>query len=139
MNYYVVRYSNQLPKPQPSYINKVDQVPPEVVNKLIYMYRGKNLTLMEIADKMGMKWWTVKEVFKKYGIKRMSLSERAKIKRAKDFNLIYRLHFIEKIAIKEIYRTYGFSPPYIRSVLKDQGLKPINRGQFGKRKTGAQT
>ncbi len=90
---------------------------------------------MQIAEKMGMEWWTIKEVFKKHGIERISLSKRAKMKRAKDFDLIYRLHFIEEVSIQEIYEKYGFSPPYIRSVLKDQGLKPINRGQFGKRET----
>jgi len=130
-----VYYRDQLPKPQPSYMSKVDQIPPEVVDKLIFMYQEENLTLMEIANKMDMEWWTVKELFKKHGIERMSLSERPKMKRAKDFDLIYRLHFFEEVSIQEIYEKYGFSPPYIRSVLHDQGLKPVNRGQFGKRET----
>jgi len=80
-------------------------------------------------------WWTVKEVFEKHGIERMSLSEKAKMKRTRDFDLIYRLHFIEEVPIQEIFEKYGFSPPYIRSVLHDQGLKPVNRGEFGKRET----
>lgn len=118
-------------------MSKVDHISLEIVDKLIDMYQEENLTLIEIAGKMDMEWWTVKEVFKKHGIDRMSLSERAKIKRAKDFDLIYHLHFIEEITIQEIYEKYGFSPPYIRSVLKDQGLKPVNRGQYGTKKTEA--
>ena len=41
----------------------------------------------------------------------------------------------EEVPIQEIYEKYGFSPSYIRRVLHDQGLKPVNRGQFGKRET----
>jgi len=84
-----------LPQPEPNYLSKVDQIPQNVVDKLIYMYQEENFTLMQIATKMGMEWWTVKQVFKKYGIDRISLSERAKMKQTKDFDLIYRLHFVE--------------------------------------------
>jgi len=118
LNYYVF-HRDTLPKTQPRYLTKVDQIPPEVVDKLIDMYQKDRLTLMQIAEKMGMEWWTVKEVFKKHGIERISLTERAKMKRAKDFDLIYRLHFVEEVSVQEIYQKYGFSPPYVRSVLKE--------------------
>lgn len=57
-----------MPKPQPSYMNKVDQIPPEVVDKLIFVYQKENLTLTEIAAKMDMEWWTIKTEEERAGI-----------------------------------------------------------------------
>lgn len=53
------------------------------------------------------------------------LSERAQQKRARDFDLIYKLHYKEKIGLNYIYRKYGYSPTYIKSVLSDKGMKTI--------------
>lgn len=75
--------------------------------------------------KTGIEWWTIKELFKKHGIERTSLSERAQQKRARDFDLIYKLHIEEKIGLNDIHRKYGYSSTYIKAVLKDKGLETL--------------
>lgn len=105
------------------------------------MYQEENLTLMKIADKMDMEWWTVREVFEKHGIERISLSERAKVKRAKGFDLIYRTVYtlLRKSASRKYTRSNGFSPPYIRSVLKDQGVKRLTEASLIREKRKPET
>ncbi|WP_303872531.1 hypothetical protein [Tepidanaerobacter acetatoxydans] len=111
-------------------MNKVDMIPQDLAQKIIHMYEVDMLTLQQIEDRTGIKWWTINSLLEKNNIKKISLSERAKIKREKDFDLIYKLHFVEEMSVKDIYKKYKFSPPYVRQVLKDKGLKPINRGKF---------
>jgi transposase len=72
--------------------------------------------------KMGTEWWIVKELFKKHGIERISLTERAMKKRARDFDLIYKLHFEEEIGLNNVLKKYRNSPTYIKAVLEDKGV-----------------
>jgi len=128
LNYYVF-HTADLPEYKRDHESQADKIADQL-DKLVKMYQQDLLTFEEIEQRTSIPWWTVKELFKKNSIERISLRERARIKRARDFDLIYRLHFEEEISIKDIYATYKFSPPYIRSVLADRGLKPINRGKY---------
>jgi len=128
LNYYVF-HTADLPEYKRTYVSEVGKIADQL-DKLVKMYCDELLTFEEIEQRTSIPWWTVKELFKKNGIERISLRERARIKRAIDFDLIYRLHFEEEMNVKDIYTQYKFSPPYIRSVLADRGLKPINRGKF---------
>ncbi len=56
---------------------------------------------------------------------KLSYFELSKRRRAKDFDLLYDLHFNKKKSLKEIGRKYNYSPPYIRQVFKDQGIEHL--------------
>lgn len=130
----VVSKRDILPDPKPSFISEVDRIPDDLAEEIIRMYVTDKLTLTEIEKRTGVKWWTVKNLLNKRGIPKISRAERARLKREKHFDLIYRLHFVEEMSLRDIYKKYGFSPCYARRVLEDKGLKPINRGQFQPRK-----
>lgn len=95
------------------------------MDKLVRLYKDELLSFEEIALKTGIEWWTIKELFKKHGVERISLSERAQQKRAKDFDLIFKLHIEEKTGLNAIHRQYGYSHTYIKAVLKDKGFETI--------------
>lgn len=126
LNFYVF-FDHELPVPKwggEEFITKVDQIEPEL-DKLVSLYRESMLTFEEIAEETDIDWWTIKQLFKIKGVPTISVSERARRKRAKDFDLIYQLHFERKKGLNEIYREYGFSPSYVKAVLKDRRLKPV--------------
>jgi hypothetical protein len=114
------------------FVSKTDEIE-DRLDELKELYHGKLMTFEEISKETGIAWWAVKDLFEKKGVERISLSERARLKREKDFDIIYKLHFEEGIGINELYRLHGFSPPYIREVLADRGLKPVKWrvNQFG--------
>lgn len=129
LNYYLFHAVDLPRKFQRTAESEVDKIA-EQLDKLVKMYCDELLTFEEIEQRTSIPWWTVKELFKKNDVERISLSDRARIKRARDFDLIYRLHFEEEMSVRDIYAKFEFSPPYIRAVLGDRGLKPINRGMF---------
>lgn len=83
------------------------------------MYQNKLLSFEQIAEKVNIDWWTVKSLFKAKGVKLISHKERSKIKRAKDYPLLYDLHYNEGLTLNQIYTKYKYSPPYIRQVLRE--------------------
>lgn len=130
----VVSKRTSLPDPKSSLASKTDRIPDDLVKKIIHWYEVDKLTLAEIENKTGIKWWTIKALLNNKKVEKISRTERARLKREKHFDLIYRLHFIEEMSLRDIYKKYGFSPCYARRVLEDKGLKPVNRGQFKPRK-----
>jgi len=92
------------------------------LDKLVYLYHEKLLTFKQLEEETGISWWTIKNLFKKNGIKTISLAKRAELKRNKDFEVINKLFFTKKYSLKEIYKKYGFSPPYVKRVFKDKGI-----------------
>lgn len=92
------------------------------LDELVSLYWDKLLTFEEIEKKTGIEWWTVKELFKQKDIKRMSLADRAKKKRAKKFDEIYGL-IQSGMSLRQIYRDYGYSPQYCKQCLLDQNIK----------------
>ncbi|MDA8336259.1 MAG: hypothetical protein M0Z41_14955 [Peptococcaceae bacterium] len=90
------------------------------------MYEVDRMTLDEIAAAVGVSSTTVKAAFNEMKIERLGTREQARLKREKDFDRIYDLHFRQQIPIAQIHRQYGFSKCYIRQVLKDRGLRPVD-------------
>jgi site-specific DNA recombinase len=102
--------------------------------QMLKMYRDELMTYQEIGVSLNIPWWDVKSLFRAYGIERISPAERAKQKRQKDYDVIYHMHFEERKTFGEIGQALGRSAPYIRQVLMENGCKPINYGQIGRRK-----
>jgi hypothetical protein len=126
LNYYVFS-DGEIPETKwggESFVSKVDEIK-DRLDELLELYQEKLMTFEEIGKETGIAWWTIKELFEKKGIERISLSERARLKREKDFDTLHRLHFEEKIGITELYRKHGFSSPYVRAVLADKGIKTV--------------
>ncbi|MGM1044916.1 MAG: AraC family transcriptional regulator [Bacillota bacterium] len=97
----------------------------EHLEEMIQLYRDELMSFEEIGQKLNIDWWNIKGLFKKHGIARYSVKERAFLKRQKDYPIIYKLHYELNLSLNEIYRNYGYSPPYSRAVLSD-GLKEDN-------------
>lgn len=95
------------------------------LGKLVELHHEALLTLHEIGRAKDIPYHTLKALFEANGIKIYHNHEIAKMKREKDFELLYDLHFNKKISLKEIYRKYGFSPPYIKRVFEDKGIKHL--------------
>lgn len=89
------------------------------LDEMIRLYREELLSFEEIGNKLNIDWWTIKTLFKKHNIPRYTLKERAKLKRKMVYPLIYKLHYEDKKTLNEIYKNYGFSPPYCRQVLRE--------------------
>lgn len=89
------------------------------LDRLLKMYREDLLTFEEIADKMNTDWWTIKTLFRKNDIQFITIKERAKLKRTKDFKKIYDLLYVQKMSMNEIYRRYKISPSYTRKVIQE--------------------
>ncbi|MEK4006308.1 hypothetical protein [Paenibacillus sp. FSL H3-0333] len=89
--------------------------------EIVCLYRDELLSFEEIGEQLGIEWWNIKQMFKKYNITKYSIKERACLKRKKDYPQIYKLHHSMKLSFKAIYRDYGFSPSYSKLVLKEGG------------------
>ncbi len=108
LNYYVF-LDVEIPKPKWSgehFVSKVNQIEHRL-DELVSMYKEWLMTFEEISEETGIEWWTIMELFRERGIQTISLSQRAKLKREKDFDLIYKFHFEEKVGINELYRKCG--------------------------------
>lgn len=109
-----------------SWENYVDQL-----DELVEMHHKQLKTMNEIEKLTGINDYTLKELFKANGIKIYNKSEIAKMRRDRDFELLYDLHFNQKMSLNEIYRKYGYSPTYVRKAFEDKGIKHLNfRSQF---------
>ncbi|MCM3110062.1 AraC family transcriptional regulator [Lederbergia lenta] len=86
------------------------------------MNHNKLFTPFEIQKEVGIPTAELKTLFEKNDIQLLSHSEISKIKRNKDFESIYDLHINKKLSLNEIYRDYGYSPPYSKRVLNDNGV-----------------
>jgi len=95
------------------------------LDKLKRMYWEDLLTFAEIKKETGIGEWIIKDLFKEFNVSTMKHTERAKLKRERDFNLIYKLHHTDKMSLNEIYREYNFSPIYSKQVLADQGIQHL--------------
>lgn len=101
---------------------KIDDIA-HLLDKLVYLYHQELLSFKQIEQKTGIDWWTIKNLFRKNKIKTISLSERARIKRERNYEVIYDLFVNKKLSLKEIYKRYKFSPQYVKQVLKDKGIE----------------
>ncbi|PAK28609.1 hypothetical protein CJ467_19770 [Bacillus velezensis] len=79
----------------------------------------------EIPKELNIPDWGILNLFKAKKVDKLSYSELSKRRRAKDFDLLYDLHFNKKMSLKEIGRKYNYSPPYIRQVFKYQGIEHL--------------
>ncbi|MGG2091216.1 AraC family transcriptional regulator [Bacillus sp. S13(2024)] len=95
------------------------------VDKLEKMYREDLMTLEQIKEATGINTWVIEDLFREFDIPKMKHKERAKLKRAKDFDLIYKLHIEEKMSLNEIYKKYKFSPLYSKRVLEDKNVQHL--------------
>ncbi|WP_238791451.1 hypothetical protein [Paenibacillus sp. EKM207P] len=89
------------------------------LDELLKLYQVDLLSFEQIAEKVNIDWWTVKSLFKAKGVKLISHKERSKTKRAKDYPLLYDLHYIQGLSLDQIYAKYKYSPPYIRQVFRE--------------------
>ncbi|PGZ96923.1 hypothetical protein COE51_16250 [Bacillus pseudomycoides] len=96
-----------------------------MLDKLKRMYHEDLLTLEQIKEETGINTWVITDLFKEFDIPTMEHKERAKLRRARDFDLIYKLHFEEKMSLNEIYREYKFSPMYSKKVLEDKNIQHL--------------
>lgn len=99
-------------------------------NEIKNLYYNELLTYQEIADKLNVQWWEIRELFKDFSLKKIHPRERARLKRKKDFDFFYKLHIENKLSLAEIYKIYKKSPPYVRQVLREGGVNPINYGRY---------
>lgn len=95
------------------------------LDKLIEMNHKDLLNPNEIQNKTGILANDLKSLFKYKGVKLYNAWEIAKLKRDRDFDFLYDLHFNKKMSLNEIYRKYGYSQPYIKRVFKDNGLSHL--------------
>ncbi len=91
------------------------------------------MTYQQISERTGVPWWDIKKLFRANGVQSISPAVRAKQKRRKDFETIYRMHIKEQKTFSEIGHALGRSAPYIRQVLLENGCTPVNYGQIGRR------
>jgi hypothetical protein len=103
----------------------------EDVKSIKNMYYEQFKQIDEICNETGLSEETVISIITLKDMERMPKYE-PKLKRERDFPLIYDLHFNKEISLKEIYKRYGFSPEYSRRVLKEHGYKPVHRGKLKK-------
>ena len=82
-------------------------------------------TVGEISKELNIPDWSILNLFKAKKVDKLSYSELSKRRRAKDFDMLYDLHFNKKLSLKEIVRKYDYSPPYIRKVFKDRGIEHL--------------
>ncbi|MED1228499.1 AraC family transcriptional regulator [Bacillus nakamurai] len=82
-------------------------------------------TVGEISKELDIPDWTILDLLKANKVDKLPYPELSKRRRARDFDLLYDLHFNKKMSLKEIGRKYGYSPPYIRQVFKDQGIQHL--------------
>lgn len=86
---------------------------------MIHLYRDELMSFEEIGKHLGIDWWSIKQLFNKHNVPRISTQQRAVLKRKKVYPLIYELHFRHNLSLNEIYRKYGFSPAFSRQVLSE--------------------
>ncbi|WP_029518112.1 hypothetical protein [Paenibacillus polymyxa] len=89
------------------------------LEELLKLYQVDLLSFEQIGEKVNIEWWTIKSLFKAKGIKLISHKERSKIKRAKDYPLLYDLHYNQGLTLNQIYAKYKYSPPYVRQVFRE--------------------
>jgi len=107
------------------------------LDELKRMHHQDLLSLNEIVRLTGIDVWVIEDLFNEFNIEIMGIKKRAKLKRERDFDLIYKLHKIKEMSLNEIYREYGFSPLYSKTVLKDKGINHngfVNQLKNNKRK-----
>ncbi|QSO45467.1 hypothetical protein [Alicyclobacillus mengziensis] len=98
------------------------------------MYDEKLMTFQQIGDALGIPWWDVKKILRSHDVPPISEATRARRRRQKDFEVIYQMHITEQMTFVQIGQALGRSAPYIRKVLEDNGVKPVNYGQIGRRR-----
>lgn len=58
--------------------------------------------------------WTKKQMYKDKRATLLTTKERGVTRRARDFERIYDLHFVDGLAFIQIYKGYGLSPTYCK-------------------------
>lgn len=96
------------------------------LDELVELHHKALLTLHEIGRAKDIPYHTLKALFEANNIKIYHHHEIAKMKREKDFEFLYDLHFNKKMSLNEIYRKHGYSPLYVKRVFEDKGLKHLD-------------
>ncbi|WP_167433916.1 hypothetical protein, partial [Paenibacillus silvae] len=86
---------------------------------MLKMYNEDLLSFEQIAEATKTDWWTVKNMFKAKGADLLSTKERGIKRRARDFEKIYNLHYVDGLAFTKIYKEHGLSPTYCKQVLRE--------------------
>ncbi|MFS1518469.1 AraC family transcriptional regulator [Bacillus sp. SCS-151] len=92
------------------------------MDKLIEMNHEMLMTPNEIFKETGIETKDMEILFNKYNVELLKLKEISRLKREKDFELLYDLHFIKNLSLNEIYRQFGLSPLYTKRVFEDKGI-----------------
>lgn len=95
------------------------------LGELVELHHEALLTLHEVAKAKDIPWHTLKRMFIANNIKIYHNREIAKMRRAKNFDFLYDLHFNQKLSLNEIYEKYGFSPLYVKRVFEDRRIKHL--------------
>jgi alkylated DNA nucleotide flippase Atl1 len=111
----------------------------EHLDTVRYLYEDQLMTYDEIAEQIGLPSHVVKRIVRSMDIRRITPAERARRKRQRDFELVYRLHIEKRMTFAEISKIIGRSAPYIAAVLKENGVQPRNYGQQQWRSNPAST
>ncbi|GAV11269.1 hypothetical protein PBN151_1196 [Paenibacillus sp. NAIST15-1] len=98
----------------------------QAIEEMKTLYYKKLASFDDIAKTYECNWWDIKTLFRKYNLTTISLKERARLNRKRDFETIYDLHYNQKKTLTEIYRDYGFVPQHVRTTLKEHGYAVIN-------------
>jgi hypothetical protein len=67
------------------------------IDEMKTLYYEKLASFDDIAKKFECNnWWDIKTLFRKYNLTTISLKERARLNRKRDFETIYDLHYYKK-------------------------------------------
>lgn len=87
--------------------------------QMLKMYNEELLSFEQIAESTGTDWWTIKQMFKAKGAILLTTKERGVKRRARDFEKVYNLHYVDGLAFTKIYKEHGLSPYYCKQVLQE--------------------
>lgn len=96
------------------------------IDEMKVLYYENLVSFDDIAKTFECNWWDIKTLFRKYNLTTLSLKERARLNRKKDFKTIYDLHYNQKKTLTEMYQDYGYIPQHVRTTLKEHGCEVIN-------------
>ncbi|MEH7552928.1 AraC family transcriptional regulator [Bacillus altitudinis] len=92
----------------------------EAIKKLHFKHLK---TVREISEELEIPEWVILDLFKSQKVDKLSFTELSKRKRAMHFEKLYDMHFNKGMSLKKIHRDFGFSPPYVKKVFEEHGLK----------------
>ncbi|MBC9783803.1 recombinase family protein [Heliobacterium chlorum] len=88
------------------------------VEDIINMYEIEFFTMQQICERTGLSKVKIRDILIKNSIHIRSKTEVWELKRKKDFPIIEDLYLNKGFSLKRIYNEYGYSPDYVKAVLK---------------------